>query len=90
MDTNQENVIEWLKGQNTVSLTLTNRQRLYNKITKLIESGKYADEITHIVNNADGTLVCHIPLNWIKINPTRDISEEYRKELAERMRAKFN
>lgn len=78
-----ENVIEWLKGQKTVTITLTSGSKFANK---LIELNKTHDEIDVRINE-DGSVFAHVPLKWIKISPPRKMSDEQRAIIGERLKA---
>lgn len=62
---NQENMIEFLSGQKTVTVTFTNKKHI-NRIKKLYEDRK--DDFKYYVENDDGSVCAKIPLKWIKIN----------------------
>lgn len=80
----QDNVIEFLKGDKTATVTFC-QQRFITKIRKLAE--KFPDEckITH--ENKDGSIVAHIPVKWIKISKMeRHLSEEQIELARERIK----
>lgn len=84
----RENAIEWINGQDRVTVTLS-QGRYISKIKKLAE--KFPNEVEIVKENIDGTILAHIPLNYIKINrASRDLTEEERIELAERARNNFH
>lgn len=78
-----ENVIEFLRGQKTATVTFSQR-RYINRIKKLAKKRPDECEIKKI--NSDGSIVAHIPTKWIRINPPRVIilSEEERIKRRER------
>lgn len=81
---NNENVIEFLENSKQATVTFT-QGRYISKIKKLAE--KFPDECKIVAENSDGSIVSHIPVKWIKINnPQREVSDEEREVLAERMR----
>lgn len=82
MDSMNENVIEWLRGQKTATVTLANNTKLNSKVKKL--SKEKPEDCQIVAENKDGSIVAHVPLKWIKISPPRQISEEQRQALAER------
>ena len=84
MENCNENVIEWFKGEKRATLTLA-QGRHCTRIKKLSEAHPLECEIA--AENKDGSIVAHIPVNWIKINPSRNISEEQREQARERMKA---
>ena len=75
-----ENVIEWLKGQQTVAVTLVGGTKLANTVIKL---SKEHEEVDVRINN-DGSVCAHLPLKWIRIKPVRQVSEEQREAARER------
>ena len=44
------------------------------------------EECEIVAENQYGSLCAHIPVAWIKINPTKQLSEEQRREIAERFK----
>ncbi len=86
MDRVNECVIEWIKGDSTVSVTAYSGSRLKNRIKKLADSSQCIID----AENKDGSIVAHVPLEWIRINPPRSFSEERRKEYSERARLNFH
>lgn len=84
----RENAIEWINGQNRVTVTLS-QGRYISKIKKL--AAKFPNEVQIVAENEDGTILAHIPLNYIKINrASRDLTEEEKEMLAERARNNFH
>ena len=78
-----ENCIEWCRGQEQATLTLTQRKTI-TRVEKLAVS---RPEECHIVGrNLDGSIVAHIPVSWIRINPNLQLTEEQREERAVAMR----
>lgn len=78
-----ENVIEWVKDGKRATLSLSQR-RTITRIKKLAE--KYPDKCQILAENKDGSLYAHIPTEWVKINPGRELDDEQKEELAERMK----
>jgi hypothetical protein len=78
----KENNIEWITGDDMVAVTLTS-QRHITKIRKLAER-KPGD--VKITTNKDGSIYATMPLSYIKFNPPKDLTEEQRKEMAERLK----
>lgn len=83
MSDSNENVIEFLRNQNTATVCFC-QPRFANRVKSLAE--KFPDEVKITAENKDGSIVAHIPTDWVKINPPRPMSEERRAELAERFR----
>lgn len=77
-----EFVIEWVKGDSVATVTFPAHHRLNTRVQKLAES---FDEVEYIMN-ADGSICGHIPTSWIKINPPKQLTEEQKQQLAERIK----
>lgn len=79
----KENVIEWIKNSEIATVTFT-QGRYITKVKDLAK--KYPDRVEIVKENADGTLVAHIPVSAIKINIIeRNLSEEQKRLAAERL-----
>ena len=79
---NSENMIEFISGTRTATVTFTNQKHI-NRIKKLYEERK--DEFKYLVENPDVSVCAKIPLKWIKINPgskTGRVMTEEQKEAA--------
>lgn len=81
-----EFAINWLKGGEYAEITAPASTALKNKLLRLKE--ERPDE------NKDGSMVCHVPVRWIRVSPPRKVSEEQREaarqrfaEIRERMRS---
>jgi len=83
-----ENAIEWLKGRKTATVTLAGRTSLNGRVRKLAK--EKPDKCQIIDENEDGTIVAHLPAAWIKINPTRELTEEEHEKLAATARKNFS
>ena len=84
---NTENVLEFISGTRTATVTFTNQKHI-NRIKKLYEERK--DEFKYLVENDDGSICAKLPKKWIKINPgskpnpnkpKREMSEEQKEKL---------
>ena len=77
----QENVIDWLTGDDKVTLSLT-QEKYRNRVKKLAE--QYPDEVDYFANT-DGSVFAHVPVSWLKISPPRkvELTEEQKKARAE-------
>lgn len=62
---NTENMIEFISGTRTATVTFTNKKHI-NRIKKLYEERK--DAFKYFVENPDGSVCAKLPLKWIKIN----------------------
>lgn len=78
----KENVIEWITGQERVTITLSQR-RLITKIKALAE--KYPDEVEISIENKDGSVVAHLPLSYISVKHPKTFSDEAKDKAKERM-----
>lgn len=82
---NVENVIEFTKDSERASVTFC-QGRYKSRIKKL--AADRPEECQIVAENTDGSMCAYIPVAWIKINPTKQLSEEQRKEIAERFKRK--
>lgn len=79
-----ENIIEWIRDSKYATVTFS-QGRYITKIKKLAE--QYPDECEIVAENPDGSIMAHIPTKWVKISRVvREITDEQREELSERMR----
>lgn len=83
---NQENMIEFIVGQKTATVTFSNRKYI-NRIKKLYEDRK--DDFKYFVENDDGTVCAKIPLKWIRINPGSKTGRTMTDEQREAARIRF-
>ena len=58
-----EFAINWLKGGEYAEITAPASTALKNKLLRLKE--ERPDEVTHVIENKDGSMVCHVPVRWI-------------------------
>lgn len=78
----KEFAINWLKGGTYAEVTVPSGTALKSKLLKLSEC--HPEEVNHIVENKDGSMVCHIPVSYIKISPPRKVSDEQKTAARER------
>ena len=79
---NMENMIEFISGTRTATVTFTNQKHI-NRIKKIYEERK--DDFKYFKENKDGSICAKIPLKWIKINAgskTGRVMTEEQKEAA--------
>ena len=79
---NTENVLEFISGTRTATVTFTNQKHI-NRMKKLYEERK--DDFKYFKENKDGSICAKIPLKWIRINPgskEKRIMTEEQKEAA--------
>lgn len=79
----RENAIEWYNGSERMTVTLSQR-RFINKIKQYAE--RFPDEVEIVRENADGTLLAHVPLRFLDVRPPREVSEEQREKFRENMK----
>lgn len=80
----KENCIEWLNGQETISVTLS-QGRYITKVRNLAK--KYPDLVQILKENEDGSIFAHLPLKALKLNiiPPKELSEEEKEKARERL-----
>ncbi len=79
-------MIEFVKDSERAAVTFC--QGPYkSRIKKL--AAERPEECQIVTENTDGSLCAHIPVAWIKINPTQQLTEEQREQRAESMRRNF-
>ena len=79
---NTENMVEFISGTRTATVTFTNQKHI-NRMKKLYEERK--DDFKYFKENKDGSICAKIPLKWIKINAgskTGRVLTEEQKEAA--------
>lgn len=76
--------IEWVKGAEYAGVTVPSGTALKSKLLRLAE--KNPDEVKIVVENKDGSLFAHVPVNYIKISPPRQVSEEQKEAASERFK----
>ena len=92
---NTENMIEFISGTRTATVTFTNAKHI-NRMKKLYEERK--DEFKYFKENSDGSVCAKVPLKWVRIGAgrtgtKREMTEEQKEELRKRLaegRAKAN
>lgn len=82
-----ENNIEFLKGATTATVCFS-QGRYVTRIRKLAES--HPDECKILYTNSDGSIVAHIPTKWVKISPTRKVSDKQKEAASERLKMYHN
>ena len=85
MEGYSENVIEWIKDEKRATLTLSQR-RTISRVKKL--AVQYPEQCQVVAENKDGSICAHSPVSWVKISPPRELSEEQRQQIAERLNRK--
>lgn len=83
MDRCNENVIESLKDQERATVTFS-QGRYKGRIKKL--AAKHPEECQITARNKDGSIVAHIPVEWVRINPGKNLTKEQKESLSTRAR----
>lgn len=81
-----ENGIEFIRDARTATVQFS-QGRFKTRIKKLAE--RYP-ECEILVENPDGVLLAHIPVEWIRINPGVELTEEQKQKRAEAARRNFS
>lgn len=86
MWTNNENVVEFLTGDKTCTVSFTNR-RYCNKIMKMYASHPEVFERFEV--NQDGSVYARFPLNCLKFSIPKAVTmtEEQKTAIADRLRS---
>ena len=79
-----ENVIEWITGDDTISVTVS-QKKFVNRIKRFALTD---ENVVILAENPDGSIFAHLPISYLKLSPKRkdNISAERKAELAEQMR----
>ena len=80
----RENCIEWLNGQDTISVTLS-QGRYISKVRKLAK--KYPDLVQILAENDDGSIFAHMPIKSLKLNiiSPKELGNDEKEKLVERL-----
>lgn len=81
---NLENGIEFIKDAKTATVQFS-QGRYKSRIKKL--AAEHPEECEILAENKDGTILAHIPVEWVKISPPAARSELQRELSRERMLA---
>ena len=83
---NSENMVEFISGIRTATVTFTNQKHI-NRMKKLYEERK--DDFKYFVENPDGSVCAKILLKWIKINAGSKIGRVMTEEQKEAARIRL-
>lgn len=84
MDSMNEFSIEWIKGAEYAGVTVPSGTALKSKLLHLAEN--YPDEVKVKAENSDGSLFVHIPVEYVKISPPRQVSDKQKEEASKRFK----
>ena len=80
MDANNENCIEWISNQHSITCTFS-QLKWVNKVKQLHK--KHPDKVKIVAENEDGSIVAKMPIKALKLSIIeRELSEEKREELS--------
>lgn len=77
-----EFAINWIKGADYAEATVPSGTALKSKLLKYAE--ERPEEVDHVIVNKDGSMVCHVPVSFIKVSPPRKVSDKQRETARER------
>ena len=77
-----EFAIEWIKGRDYAGVSVPSGTAWKSKLMRYAK--ERPDEVKLMVENADGSAFFHVPVNYIKCSPPRQISEEQKEAARQR------
>lgn len=80
-----ENGIEFVKGSDRATVSFS-QGRYISRIRKL--AAGFPDKCKILAENEDGSICAHIPVAWVKIIPSRQLTDEQRQQIGERLNRK--
>lgn len=80
-----ELVIEWLKDDMEAVVTAPVGTKICNRLKRYAEEGR--EEVSHLIENKDGLICCHVPVKWVQVKPPRKMSAESIKAATERLKS---
>ena len=83
ISSNVENAIEFIKDSNRATVSFS-QGRYITRIKKL--AAERPEECEIVAENKDGSICAHVPVSWVKIIPTQQLTDEQREQRAEAMR----
>ena len=80
INSNHENVIEWLRNSDVATVTLS-QGKYITKVKKMAK--EHPDKVQIVHENSDGSIVAHIPVKAIKLSiiEGRQYTEEEKEKL---------
>lgn len=82
-----ENGIEFLKDQKRATVQFS-QVRFKTRIKNLAK--RFPDECEIVAENKDGSLLAHIPVEWVRINPGKKLSDDEKEKMALVARRNFS
>ena len=87
METNNENCIEWISNQHSITCTLS-QLKWVNKVKQLQK--KHPDKVKIVAENEDGSIVAKMPIKALKLSIIeRELSDEQRQEMSHRLKQRI-
>ena len=83
LDRCKENVIEWIENEQVATVTLSQKRHI-TKIKKL--AAEHPEDVQIVHENMDGSVLVHIPVSYIKFIAPRNLSDEEKEKLIERLK----
>lgn len=83
---NNENLMEWLTGEEIIACTFSQRKHV-NLFRRFSE--KFPEEYRIVHENADGSIFGTMPINCISFRSPARLTEEQKAERAERAKLNF-
>lgn len=84
----EKETIVLFNEEDATASCFTYNVKLINRLSRLVESRP--DECKLAKDNGAGGLFFEFPKSWVRINPTRQYTDEQRAALAERMKANLS
>lgn len=80
-----EFAINWLKGSDYAEITVPSGSALKSKLLKYADA--FPEEVNHVIDNKDGSMVCHVPVRYVKVTRPRVVSDAQKEAVRERAKA---
>lgn len=77
-----EFAIEWIKGRDYAGVTVPSGTAWKSKLMRYAK--ERPEDVKLMAENADGSAFFHVPVNWIKCSPPRQVSEEQKEAARQR------
>lgn len=77
-----EFAINWLRGSDYAEITVPNGSALKSKLLKYADA--FPEEVNHVIENKDGSIVCHIPVRYVKVTRPRVVSDAQKEAVRKR------
>lgn len=87
MESYNENCIEWISNQHSITCTFS-QLKWVNKVKQLQK--KHPDKVKIVAENKDGSIVAKMPIKALKLSIIeRELSEEQRQEMSHRLKQRI-